>query len=312
MAKWATIVLAVLAVALVGVIVWQVAQRHDPVYQGKPLSSFIKAYAKSQALYEASPSSEAARAASKARSQLEAALRQSKSNALLLLLRSLRAKDSPLKVKLMTALQRQHTINVEYIPAPFWNAAALEGLQSLYANAASAVPALLEFAHDNVSSKARAEAISTFSCIGPSAREAVPSLLQWATNADSEVRRRVFEALQRVEPEPSQVLPTLTNALHDPDREVQERAAGILCGFKENARPAVPALIDYFMWLDDQGEHSPDTYQTQRRMISSTIQAIDPEAASILVSSYLRPLIPLIPLRDPKRAPATEYFFRSP
>src|ERR1035437_1043795 len=89
------IALAVLAVALVGVIVWQTWPR-EPVYEGKPLSFWLKGYTP--------------RGLGEAEEKADDAVRQAGSNALPTLLQLVWAKDSALKVKLMTLAKGQHFI----------------------------------------------------------------------------------------------------------------------------------------------------------------------------------------------------------
>jgi len=81
MRKRVHIALAVLLAALLAVVGWQVMRRQEPVYQGKPLSSWLIASATT-----GSP---------EAQEQANAAVRQVGTNALPTLLRMLRAKDSP-------------------------------------------------------------------------------------------------------------------------------------------------------------------------------------------------------------------------
>ena len=101
------IALAVLFVALVGVIVWQVAQPADePIYKGKPLSGWLKAYVNN------AKSSDDPQLL-----KVNEAVRQAGTNAIPTLLRLLRAKDSALKLKLMDLAEIQHIIKIRFTPA---------------------------------------------------------------------------------------------------------------------------------------------------------------------------------------------------
>jgi HEAT repeat protein len=122
-------------------------------------------------------------------------------NAIPTLLRLLRARDSALKVKAIQLLQYQHVIAVEHIPARLWNEVAVWGFSALGTNAQRAVPALIEIAKGDISSSSRKCAIACLDSTGPAAKEAVPYLLQWATNADYEVRTYAKSALLKIAPE---------------------------------------------------------------------------------------------------------------
>jgi hypothetical protein len=111
MRKRVQIALAVLLVVIAGVGVWQGLREREPVYQGKPLSSWLIA------VYSTTGTPEAQE------EQANAAVRQVGTNVLPTLLRMLRAKDSPLKVKLMALADKQHVIKISYTPALRWNAA---------------------------------------------------------------------------------------------------------------------------------------------------------------------------------------------
>lgn len=238
MRKQVQIALAILFVALVSVIVWQMLQpgQREPVYHGKLLSSWVKDYALAFRL----PPNAALNMLN-----VDEAVRQAGTNAIPTLLRMLRAKDSALKVKLMALAQRQHIINIEYTSAEKWNWAAPFAFGVLGARAQSAVPTLIEIANRNISPASQCSAIMALGYIGPSAKEAVPSLLRWATNADAEVREISMVGLGEIGAEPDRVASVLIHALHDPDFGVQGKAAWALGNFRPDAKLAVPALVEF-------------------------------------------------------------------
>jgi HEAT repeat protein len=189
MGKRVKIALAVLAVTLVGMIVWQVRQvrqQREPVYQGKPLSEWLL---------------RDNRRTGEAHKDAIAAVLQAGTNAIPTLLRMLRAKDSALKVRLMDLTQRQHIVKIEFTRAEDWNGAAVLGFSALGTNAQSAVPALIEIVDQNISRGSQYGAILALAFIGPAAREAVPSLLEWTTNADEGVRYYAIGVLRQIEAE---------------------------------------------------------------------------------------------------------------
>jgi HEAT repeat protein len=243
MRKRVYIALAVLLVALVSVIVWQVlhAQEREPVYQGKPLSSWLKPII-GKSFYDDPQVLKA-----------DEALRRIGTNAIPTLLRMLRAKDSPLKVKLVKLARSQHFIKTEWLLAGDWNNLATRAFQMLGAKGESAVPALIEIVDQKISNLsqwsdaiAAMDAIAAIGFIGPSAKGAVPSLLQWATHTDRSVRYYAICALGEITAEPERVVPVLINALHDPDAQNQIRAVQALRQFGPDAKLAVPALVEYF------------------------------------------------------------------
>ena len=206
MGKRVKIALAVLSVALVGVIGWELAQPREPepVYQGKSLSEWLR-------VAETSHSNKA-----EAEAEAEAATRQAGTNAIPTLLRLLRVKDSVLKVKFMSLVQRQQTIKIEFTPAEDWNNAGDYGFQALGTNAQSAVQALIRITDQNISPASHESAVAALRFIGPPAKAGVPSLLRWATNADGYVRNQAICALGSIHAEPERVVPVLINGLHDP------------------------------------------------------------------------------------------------
>ena len=110
--------LSVLAVVLVGVIDWQVAQpsETEPLYKGKPLSFYLQAYMRDPGLSKGVPTHQEA----------DEALRQAGTNATPALLRMIRPTDSPLKLKLISLARTQHILLIRPRPAYFSNFAAME------------------------------------------------------------------------------------------------------------------------------------------------------------------------------------------
>jgi hypothetical protein len=208
MGKRAYIVLAVLAVALVGVFVWRVRQPREPVYEGKPLSEWLKAYESPEYMYAryATDANRRAFLGAAARGKADEAVRHAGTNAIPTLLRLLRAKDSALKVKLTDLLHRQHFIKVRpfSFSADEWQFAAFCGFQALGTNAQAAVPELIEIANQNVSATSRYcdsafEVLYGFTGLPP--REAVPALLRWATNSNPYFRIYARQRLPLIDPE---------------------------------------------------------------------------------------------------------------
>jgi HEAT repeat protein len=195
MGKRVRIVLAAAALALVGLIVWQLLKPSEPVYKGKALSAWV-------ALYNLPYHADSKRDGSVQKNpEARDAITQIGTKAIPTLLRMLRAKDSTLKTNIMGLLARQHIIKVSARPAYFWNNAASVAFSILGTNAQSAVPQLLEIANQNISRRSQHAAISSLGYIGSPARPAVPFLLQMITNGDTTVSQTARNALLRIDSE---------------------------------------------------------------------------------------------------------------
>jgi HEAT repeat protein len=263
MGKRVKIALAVVF-ALVGVFVWRMAQPSEPVYKGKTLSKWLKVY--TPLIWRVKGPEEL----SEAEQDANAAVRQAGTNAIPTLLRMLRAKDSTLTTKLLDFAQWQSIFKIDYPRAEGWNLAALRGFEMLGAQAQSAVPAIIDVVDELISLDSEGLAIMALGAIGSSAKQAVPSLLGWATNAGWMQRYNAITALGRIAAEPDLVVPLLTNALHDPSPDVQAAAVESLKGFGTNAKVAVPALVEYLQAHEESEE---------KAKAAEALKVIDLEAA---------------------------------
>jgi HEAT repeat protein len=187
MGKRVKIGLAVMAVALIGVIVRQVTQPPDePVYKGKPLSNWLLP------IKTGNP---------KALEDAKEAMRHAGTNALPALLRMLRVKDSLPKAALVWFNKKQNIINFRITSDVGWNLAGLQGFSLLGTNAQSAVPALIAILNQNTSRQSQSYTIGALSCIGPSAKEAVPTLLRFANDPDPVMRSTAAIVIRQIDPE---------------------------------------------------------------------------------------------------------------
>jgi HEAT repeat protein len=261
MRKRVHIALVVLLLILAGVSVWQGLRRREPVYQGKRLSSWLEAY---RLHGVAGVETWQVRAEQQ---KADEAVRQVGTNALPTLLRMLRAKDSALKVKLIGLAQRQHFVRIKYTPAEELNYRACWSFGVLRAKARSALPALIEIANENICPSRYV--VTVLDSVGPSAEEAVPLMLRWATNADPWVRCQAVFALGSLHAEPDRVVPVLTNALHDPSSDVQNAAVRQLGMLGRDARLAVPALVEFLNTSHDD---------MNKFNATNALKAIDSEA----------------------------------
>jgi RNA polymerase sigma factor (sigma-70 family) len=85
------------------------------------------------------------------------------------------------------------------------------------------------------------------------AKAAVPALLTAAKDRNVALRRRAFDTLAVIKPEAGTILPVLTPALSDKDRQVRMVAAQMVEGLGASARDAVSALVGAL-----KATHDPD------------------------------------------------------
>src|SRR5579871_2347434 len=133
MRKRSRVALFSLLIAVSGVVAWVLFSPEvlDPMYKGKALSKWMKEVA--YAYYVALDSSANQGNLDEVSEKLDswaAAVRQSGTNAIPLLLNSIRASDSNLKFKFYGLLERQHFIKVRHIPAEMLNQQAQLGFET--------------------------------------------------------------------------------------------------------------------------------------------------------------------------------------
>ena len=189
--------LVIALVALAGVTTWQVVRtlrEREPVYHGKRLSAWLEAY---RMHGTAGVETWQVRLEQQ---EADEAVHHAGTNALPTLLRMLRARDSGLKAVAMHWAERNRLIKVKLAPAEELNYRACWAFGVLRAKARSAVPALMEIAARNPSPHARCYSLTALASIGPPANEAIPGLLELATNADSVVRSYATNALKAIDP----------------------------------------------------------------------------------------------------------------
>ena len=204
MRKRVNLLLAIACIAVAGVIAWRVFRPNELVYQGKTLTCWLSLYYPDELhppvskLIKSSPDTSDTARTYKA----DEAVIQIGTNAIPTLLRLLRAKDSTLKVKFMGLARKQSIIKVSYTPDAVWNFRAKSGFRALGLNdkAGSAVPALIAVARERISPVSQSCAIQSLGFIGPQAKAAVPSLLQWATNSNDALRISARAAVLEIDP----------------------------------------------------------------------------------------------------------------
>ena len=132
--------LALGLVAVLGLVIWLALPQREPLYQGKPLSFWLRGFnlADNQ---PGKPSFD----------ESVEAVRATRTNALPVLLRMLRARDSDLKHGLIRLAQKQRIIRIEYVAADTQRWAARQGLVSLGLYTRSAIPELAEISREEAS-----------------------------------------------------------------------------------------------------------------------------------------------------------------
>jgi hypothetical protein len=134
------IALILFLVAVFGVVFWQTLPVGEPVYQGKPLGFWLEAFDMDN--FPGKPNF----------NEAVDAVRDADSNAVPILLRTLRVSDSDWKQRLTRLAQKQHFTKVRYVPAERQNWAARQAFMALNRGAVEyAVPSLDEINRDDIS-----------------------------------------------------------------------------------------------------------------------------------------------------------------
>ena len=286
MLKRVHIALAVLLVAVLAVLAWEILRPRElnPIVDGKPLTSWLDYYVDGKLLtgwldYYVRRQSEVRR------EMANQALDKMGTNAIPTLLWMLRQRDSSFKHKVMELVQEQHFIKVDYIPAERRNQAAYFAFQKLGARAEAAVPALIEIYERALSPCSQQCTARSLGAIGPAAKGAIPVLERGTTSSNPCVRGDALLALANFGAEPELVVPALTNGLSDPNTNVRYSACMALCVLGMGGRPdaaevrnpspewvrqAVTALV----------KSLSDSDPTVRDFAAMALCQIDPEASA--------------------------------
>jgi HEAT repeat protein len=248
------ILLGVLLLAVGGIFLWRLDQPRDPVYRGEPLSQWLNEYDPRILINN--------------KGEVDDAIRNIGTNAIPTLLGMLRSKDNAIKAAALKDVERTDLIWVTL--AEERNAEAARGFEALGASAKDAVPALIEIYEQRISPASQSSTAYALGCIGPGAKEAIPQLLQGATNANNDLRRCAIRSLGQIHSAPEVSVPALIRALDDTNHQTRYEAANALGIFGTNATAAIPALVRAFK---SQDKH---IYSTA----ADALKAIDAEAAA--------------------------------
>ena len=233
--------LILLVIVISGVVFFFLRPTREPVYQGKPLSVWLKAY-------DLKRSGGSIEMFGLEWRETDKIVKQAGTNVIPTLLRLLREENV-----------KKHNVGVNGHEASM-------GFVALRANAKAAIPSLMEIYEQNPA--ARVDVLYCLSCIGPAAEEAVPWLLQKLPDTDCHVRSGAIAALGEIHAQSDQVVPVLITYLNDSNGMVRVDSVLALANYKTNARPAVPVLIGLL------------TDKDVKRSVSLALKEIDPEAAA--------------------------------
>lgn len=230
MRKWHQIALAVLLLAVLAVLGWQIFRLREPVYQGKALSVWLETLTKEGLRGNFNESS-------------ADPIRQIGTNALPVLIEILRAHDTRFKQVLMAWAQKQTLVHFHFRSADQRRPDAVRGYEALGSLASAQVPVLMDCLTNDPSPKVRIAAACALGYIGPEARVAGPALFFAAKDTDGSVRNDALWALSRILPDDQLTIPVLIAGLFDTNPIARENAAIGLAKYGQDAKAAVPALL---------------------------------------------------------------------
>src|SRR5947209_2980083 len=199
MTKRSILVLAFALVTVVGAVAWQVLSYREPVYEGRRLSVWLEEFNKTGGTRDSTR---------KARE----AIRQIGTNALPILLATLRSEDSGFKLTLVTWTRKLTFFRPSFNPAQQRRLCAFFALDAL----------------------------------GPTATPAVPELISLLKSKDYQIRDLTAQALGSIRAPENLVVPALTNALNDSNLRVRlsiEESLGRIGEAPEMSVPALAAML---------------------------------------------------------------------
>ncbi|MDB6067666.1 MAG: repeat-containing protein [Pedosphaera sp.] len=223
MRKRFRILFALIALAVVGGIVWAVIYSHEPVYQGKGLSAWL------EDLDDPHPGPKKDRA--------EEAVRHIGRDAMPEIIRILKRRDSSLKERSMKWLSEHHFFKAAYHPVIESQSRALRACSVLGPQAKAAIPAMVSLVNESSHARWLEQALVQ---AGP---DAVAPLIGALTNRDYQVRRDVAYRLWRFPNSGPKVMPVLIECLKDKSLEVRVGAVFSMGELKQEPIIAIPALM---------------------------------------------------------------------
>jgi hypothetical protein len=226
------------AIVICGAVFYFLQSNRDPVYQGKPLSIWLKEYDNMEEVF--------ANHGAKLH-ELDKIVSQAGTKAIATLLRLLREEDS-----------RKHNFKSN-------GNEASNGFRALGASATNAVPDLMKIYEQNRA--ARVDILYSLNCIGTNADVSVEWLLPKLKDPNHQVRAGIAYILANIHTKSEQAIPALIQCLSDSNRMVRGDAALALGRCGADAIVAIPKLIDIL--------HDKDN--AVRDSTALALKEIDPE-----------------------------------
>jgi HEAT repeat protein len=268
----ANVSLILLAAAVTGVVFYYSLPSGEPVYQGKTLRSWLEQFGTNH--WAAGHGGNLDR-------QAEAAIQHIGTNAVPFYLQLLTARESPLKVKLLT-LGQKPWLAAFHIPSVAEYRKQLDlrktlgayGFVALGEKAKPFIPALIALNNDEVR-RTRHLAIFALRCLGPIASEALPEMFVCLNDPDFTIRSEAATAVGEIHQESEKSVRILIDFIekYRADRINWfpiDDAIRSLAKFGAQAKPAAPSLVEL---LDD-----PE--QGIRGAATNALREIDPDAAA--------------------------------
>ena len=257
--------LLIFAVAAVAVLLgWRLFHPPEPVYQGKPLSAWVRQFNTNYLVGSKSSAEEAQRA-----------IQHIGVEALPFLLRQMRASDSSLKKRLRAAVPlKWHDRLGLRDKSPELRRLGANGIHALGTNAAPAAQALIEIATHHPNEDARYIAVYGLRKLAPIGQPVFPFLVQCLTNSEPTIRDEAAIAFGGMEDQPARVVPILIQYLQfaktSPHTYECSDTVNLLRFFGTNAKAATPILLELLNHSDAEVRHQ----------VTNALPKIDPEAAA--------------------------------
>lgn len=252
------VIYAILLVAIFGGVAWVFLRPNEPVYENRPLSYWLET-----ALEEnSSVTSE---------QKINEVMSHIGTNAIPTLLRLLRSKDSTLRLQWFSVLKwlsENYGFKIHYTRDVERLSEGCLGFRKLGTNGLGALPGLIELYEQNISENSQVATAYSIGEIGPSAKSAVPIIIEHLTLKPDSVY--LIEPLGEIHSDPNLVVPILIRYLNHRWTLARQSAANGLGAFGGEAKQAVPVLVELLN----------DHEITVRRAASNALLEIDPTAAA--------------------------------
>src|ERR1043166_198291 len=227
MTKRSILVLALALVIVVGAAAWQVHSSREPVYEGRRLSVWLEEFNKTGGTRDSNR---------KARE----AIRQIGTNAIPILLATLRCEDSRFKLTLVAWTRKLPLFRSSFTSAQQRRIRAFLALDALGSAATPAVPELISLlkATDYQIRDLSAQALGS---IRVPEHLVVPALTNALNDSNLRVRMSIEESLGRIRKAPEMSVPALAAMLGSADVAERQRVLVALSHFGSDSRSAWPA-----------------------------------------------------------------------